>query len=213
VSKFGAQSVPTTTDWMEPERWPDLDWDILTARHGMQRELFDRRVPAGDSKSLEEWREATQAYQAALLQLQIEDLRRCRYSPTGGFAMFAFADAQPAVSWSVLDHRRRPKRGYQALADACRPALPMVDPRTGHVHVANDGRHELTRAAVEVSVDGSVRRFTGDVPADGIAYVGTVDIGDAVDVEAVLEHATTGRVANRYPLLILEAGRLRRRRP
>ena len=37
-------------------------------------------------------------------------------------------------------------------------------------------------------------------------YVGRVDVGDAVDVEVVLEHADVGRVANRYPLLALRAG-------
>ena len=31
VSEFGAQSVPESTDKMEPERWPDLDWDALAA--------------------------------------------------------------------------------------------------------------------------------------------------------------------------------------
>ena len=32
---------------------------------------------------------------------------------------------------------------------------------------------------------------------------------DAVDVEIVLTHADLGRIANRYPLVILEAGRAR----
>ena len=30
VSEFGAQAVPTTADFMQPERWPDLDWDDLS---------------------------------------------------------------------------------------------------------------------------------------------------------------------------------------
>jgi hypothetical protein len=58
-----------------------------------------------------------------------------------------------------------------------------------------------------VSVDGRVRRWSGSVDADAIAYVGRVDLDDAVDVEVVLQHTSTGRVANRYPLLVLEAGR------
>ena len=212
VSKFGAQSVPNTAEWMRPERWPDLDWDEIGYRHGMQREAFTKRVPVDDAKSFDEWQEASQAYQAALLQLQIEDLRRCKYAPTGGFAMFAFADAHPAVSWSVLDHERSPKRAYVALREACRPMLPMVDPRTGNVHVVNDSRRHLAGATVEVVVDGHARHWEGDVPADGIVYVGHVDLGDTVDVETTLVHETFGRVVNRYPLLVLEAGR-RRHRP
>ena len=148
----------------------------------------------------------TQAYQAALLQLQIEDLRRLKYSPTGGFSQFSLADPLPAVSWSVLDHERVPKRGYFAVRDACRPVLPMVEPRAGLVHVVNDTRTDVAGAVLEVSVDGRVTRWTGDIPADGIAFVGRVELADAVDVEAVLEHRDTGRVLNRYPLLALRAG-------
>ncbi len=174
VSELGAQAVPTTAEWMEPERWPDLDWERLAGRHGLQNEVFARRVPAADAKAFDEWRDATQAYQAALLQLQIEDLRRLKYAPTGGLAQFAFADAYPAVSWSVLDHDRVAKRGYAALRDACRPALPMVEPREGLVHVVNDLREPLAGAIVEVEVDGRVTRWTGDVDADSVQYVGRV---------------------------------------
>jgi beta-mannosidase len=207
VSKFGAQSVPGGADWMHPDRWPDLDWDALAHRHGMQREVFAARVPPGDAKSFDEWREETQAYQAALVQLQVEDLRRCKYTPTGGFAVYAFADAHPAVSWAVLDHQRAPKRAYTSLRDACRPVLPMVDPRSGNVHVVNDLREGLPDAVVEVIVDGRVRRWQGDVGPDSITYVGQVQLGDAVDVEATLDHPTVDRIVNRYPLLVLEAGR------
>jgi beta-mannosidase len=207
VTEFGAQAVPDTNAWMEPERWPDLDWDDLFERHALQKRVFDRYVPPADCKSFDEWREATQAYQAALVQLQIEDLRRLKYAPTGGFTHFCFADGHPAVTWSVLDHERVPKRGYAALRDGCRPVLPMVEPRRGLVHVANERREPLADALVEVHVDGRIHRFTGDVEADAVTYVGTVDLADAIDVEVVLEHPVVGRVTNRYPLLVLDACR------
>ena len=205
VSEFGAQAVPTTDDWIDQRAWPQLDWQQLGARHALQRDVFERRVPPGEAKTFEEWRDATQGYQAALVQLQIEDLRRLKYTPAGGFAQFSLADPHPAISWSVLDHERVPKRAYGAMRDACRPVLPMVEPRAGLVHVVNDTRDALRGAVVELSVEGRITRWTGDVPADGIAYVGTVDLADAVDVEIVLEHDRVGRVVNRYPLLILRA--------
>ena len=39
VSEFGAQAVPTAADFMEPKRWPDLDWERLagTSRHAAAR--------------------------------------------------------------------------------------------------------------------------------------------------------------------------------
>jgi beta-mannosidase len=207
VSAFGAQSVPATADWMAPERWPELDWETLAARHGMERDAFDAHVPPGEAKSFAEWRDATQAYQAALLQLQIEDLRRCSGAPAGGFAAFAFADPGPAVGFGVLDHARVPKRAFAALRDACRAVLPMVEPRRGLVHVVNDTPAALEGVEVEVTVDGRVRRWQGDAAAHGVTFVGRVDLGDAVDVEVVLTHPHAGRVVNRYPLVILEAGR------
>ena len=42
---------------------------------------------------------------------------------------------------------------------------------------------------------------------DAVVFVGCADLDDAVDVEVVLVHVDVGRVANRYPLLIVEAGR------
>ncbi len=207
VSAFGAQAVPEHADWMQPERWPDLDWEALAAHHGMDRGAFDAHVPPADAKTFEEWRDASQAYQAALLQLQIEDLRRCRGNPCAGFAMFTLVDPAPAVGFGVLDHERTPKRGYAALRDACRPVLATVDPRNGAVHVVNDTRTDLAEVVVELTVDGRTRRFGGDVPADTIVFVGNVDLTDAVDVEVLLTHPEHGRVRNRYPLLLLEAGR------
>ena len=81
----------------------------------------------------------TQAYQAALLQLQIEDLRRLKYSPTGGFAMFSLADPQPLASWSVLDHDREPKRGV--LRGARRVPPGARDGRTACRTRARRQRH------------------------------------------------------------------------
>ena len=146
VSAFGAQSVPV-------ERGVDASRALARARLGGARgpatgwssTPFAEHVPPADAKSFDEWRDATQAYQAALLQLQIEDLRRCKGDPNGGFAVFAFADPSPAVGFGVLDHERLPKRAYAAVRDACRAVLPMVDPRTGNVHVVNDSR-EVDRA-------------------------------------------------------------------
>ncbi len=101
---------------MEPERWPELDWDRLFEHHACQKEIFDRVVPPADFATFDAWRTATQAYQAALVQLQIEDLRRLKHAPTGGFCHFCFADGHPAVTWSVLDHERGEKSGYAAFA-------------------------------------------------------------------------------------------------
>src|SRR5207248_1002788 len=210
VSEFGAQAVPEAAEFMEPARWPDLDWAHLSARHNLQPQHFQRFVPPDEYATFDDWRAATQAYQAALIQLQIEDLRRLRHRPTGGFLHFCFADGHPGVTWSVLDHDRLPKAGHAALAAACRSLLAMFDPRTGHVHVANELRRSYPGAEVEVRFDGGpAQRFGGDLPADSLVYVGTVELPPSPRHAAVvLRHPELDAVENRYGPALLGAAAL-----
>lgn len=190
VTEFGAQAVPDTDDFMEPERWPDLDWERLAHTHGLQKLIFDKRVPPADHPTFDAWRAATQTYQADLIRFHVETLRRLKYRPTGGFAQFCFADAHPAVSWSVLDHERRPKAGYQALRDACRPVivaadrLPAVlvagDTHALDVHVVSDLRvaiEDIEVTALLTWTGGQQRwRFGGQIEADTCVRVGTLPV-------------------------------------
>jgi beta-mannosidase len=199
VTEFGAQAVPESAAFMEPARWPDLDWDHLFEHHACQKHVFDRVVPPALFDTFEAWRDATQHYQAALVQLQVEDIRRLAHAPAGGFCQFCFADGHPAVTWSVLDHERRSKAGHAALRDACRSVLPMLEPRRGQVHVANQLRTDLDDVEVEAHVDGQVRRFAGDVAAGAVAYVGAVHLDRRTgSVELVARHPAVGEVRNRY---------------
>jgi beta-mannosidase len=199
VTEFGAQAVPGTAGFMHPERWPDLDWDDLFEHHACQKRYFDQHVPPALFDSFPAWRDATQHYQAALIQLQIEDLRRLRHDPTGGFCHFCFADGHPAVTWSVLDHERVPKAGYYALRDACRTVLPMLEPRSGQLHVVNEARTAYDGVVVEALVDGRRSAWTGDLPADAIAYLGRLEVPvDAQHVVLTLRHPELENVTNGY---------------
>ncbi|MEY2406399.1 MAG: beta-mannosidase [Acidimicrobiaceae bacterium] len=190
VTEFGAQAVPDDASFCEPERWPDLDWDRLGHRHALQKRIFDRYVPPADFATFDEWRVATQQYQATVIKHHIETLRRLKYSPTGGFAQFCFGDGMPAVTWAVLGHDRQPKLGYAALAAACEPVIVVADrlPAVVHpgdalaldVHVVSD-RHEALAACSVTAVlrwDGGEEtwRWGGDVPADSCVRVGTAPI-------------------------------------
>ena len=208
VTEFGAQAVPESAGFMEPERWPKLDWDRLFEHHACQKLVFDRLVPPDDFETFDVWRAATQTYQAALVQLQVEDLRRLKYAPTGGFCHFCFADGHPAVTWSVLDHERTAKRGYGALRDACRPVLPMLEPRGGLVHVVNERRDAPGAAVIEVTGDGRrLGRFSGDIAPDAVTFIGRVDLDGVSEASVTLEHPALGRVENRYGAALLASVR------
>ena len=188
VSEFGAQAVPTTTDFMDPERWPDLDWDELGRRYALQKPIFDRRVPPAEFETFAQWQAATQRYQADLIRFHVETVRRLKYRPNGGFCQFDFADSRPGVTWSVVDHQREPKLGYDALAAACAPVIVVADrpdaeyrcgaPIALDVHVVSDLRTAIAGATVTARLgwrDGEHRwRWQGDIPADDCVRVGTV---------------------------------------
>jgi beta-mannosidase len=211
VGELGAQAVPCTSDFMEPERWPNLDWDRLATHYCMQKSIFDDLVPPSDYATFEAWRDASQAYQARLVSFQVESLRRLRFRPTGGFAVFLLNDSQPAVSWSLLDHERVPKAAYQALRQACAPVLvaadwPAPSYRPGatmalEVHVVNDLLEELEGAVVEARLawPGGVRKwlFGGNVPANSVSFVGTLNA--RLPQLASLEADTGGNSAEASP--------------
>jgi beta-mannosidase len=202
VSEFGAQAVPAAdasgdgAAFCEPERWPHLDWARLGERHNLQKARFDRYVPPAAFASFDEWRAATQGYQAELIRRQVEVLRRLKYRPTGGFAQFCLADGHPGVTWSVLDHERRPKLGYESLRDACRPVIVVADRLPASVtpgdalaldvHVVSDLRVAVDDARVTARLDwpGGCHEWSwsGDIPADACVRVGTLQ---AVVPEAV----------------------------
>jgi beta-mannosidase len=188
VSEFGAQAVPTNADFMDPERWPNLDWERLGTRHSLQKWLFDKYVPPADHATFDGWRDATQQYQATVLKHHIETLRRLKYRPTGGFCLFSFGEAYPAVAWGVLDHERAPKAGYDAVREACAPVIVVADrPAATYepgralaldVHVVSDLRLPLDGAEVTATLawPGGEQRWQwgGDVPADSCERVGTI---------------------------------------
>jgi beta-mannosidase len=189
VSEFGAQAVPPEAGFMHPERWPDLDWAHLEAHHVLQRAILERRVPSGPHRTFDGWRAATQNYQAQVLRHHIEALRRLKYRPTGGFCLFMFADPQPAVSWSILDHERNPKAGYHAVAAACAPVIvtatrPAAGYRAGDdlaldLHAISDLRRPLTGAVARATLTwpgGSQSwRYTGDIGADSCVRIGRIE--------------------------------------
>ena len=81
------------------------------------------------------------AYQAALIQYQVEHLRRLRSAGCAGYIHFWLVDLVPQVGCGVLDACRLPKGGYAALQRASQPlqvALEYTDRRPIALWVFND---------------------------------------------------------------------------
>lgn len=186
VSEFGAQAVPDSPVGIDASRWPELDVEHLRDVLGAEVDVLFARVPPADHPTFDDWRRATQAYQAEVVRHHVESLRRLKYRPTGGFCVFALNDPAPAVSYALLDHERVPKAAFDALATACAPVIVVADRPPDivvpgdeldlAVHVVNDRRDELAPAVVHASAswNGGTRRwsFAGDVPADECVRAG-----------------------------------------
>lgn len=216
VGEFGAQSVPDSDDFMNPERWPELDWQHLAEHYGLAIDPIARHVPPFAYDDFASWKRATQQHQAEVLRHQIESLRRLKYQPTGGFCFLALNDPAPAIGWGVLDHERHPKLAYAAVVEACRPVIVVADrlPNTvtagGHlaldVHVVSDLRKALreVRCTATLRWPGGLHQWAwvGDVPPDSCVRVGTVqfvvpDAPGELWLDLIVEHPAVA-VTNRY---------------
>ncbi|MCC5947362.1 MAG: hypothetical protein JJT89_02810 [Nitriliruptoraceae bacterium] len=204
LTEFGGQALPSieTIREIDPElSWPP-DWALL-AHHNFQ---FEETFDVAGVELGADWHEFianSQLHQADLLQYGIEQYRRAKYAALGGMFQFMFFDVWPAVTWSVLDHARRPKLGYEITKRAYQPVLVGAeldrtvrslrrldtgDPIPFEVRpwVVNDLHRPLTacRASVRiVAADGaSVLEVEGtssfDVPSDGV-----VSEVDAIAIE------------------------------
>jgi beta-mannosidase len=197
VSEFGAESVPLGLADAPALRaqdlrgnWPDLDWDRIDEAHGYDRDTFETLFPPAAFPTFDEWANASQLYQAHLLKVQIETLRRLKYRPTGGFCFASLVDAAPLISTSVVDHERVSKLAADAVRSACSPVVVIADALPAYVapgnrldadvHVVSDRRAGIDFAVVDVAATWpggrSDWRFGGPIPADDVVKVGTVQL-------------------------------------
>ncbi len=156
------------------------------------------------------------AKQPHTIKATIETLRRLKYRPTGGFMFHALADVPSAsvgdahddgggttnettnkpapdrTGFGVLDGLRRPKPGWQALVEACKPLIVVADQLPAEVrasdtlalavHVMNDTREatgELRLHARIVDSGGDViyrQGWTGTADADECVLVGHLEL-------------------------------------
>jgi beta-mannosidase len=111
-----------------------------------------------------------QAYQARLLKYQIEWYRVTRFEPCGGYIQFMLVDLYPQVGCGVLDPRRRPKAGFQALKSASQPVHVLMEHTASGpeaIWVVND----LTRPLLGCLVEWQVLDQQGETVTRGSAHV------------------------------------------
>ncbi|HJT23578.1 MAG TPA: glycoside hydrolase family 2 TIM barrel-domain containing protein [bacterium] len=126
-SEFGAQALPDMDSlkktFSKKELWPP-DWKAWALHDFQYHQTFNvAKVEMG--KSLPEFVNNSQKYQAYLLKEYIQSFRLKKYKPMNGYFQFMFVDCWPSITWSVVDYFRKPKQGYFALQTVSQPLLPV----------------------------------------------------------------------------------------
>ena len=132
VSEVGAQALPNANSpvWRHLNRgWPVADDDESWRYAGYQPAEWARSGigPPSTHPSRDACVRASQEYQAHLLRFAIDRFRRQKFAHCGGVLLFQLVDSFPAITASIVDHARRPKRAYRAVAEAFTPLLLTID--------------------------------------------------------------------------------------
>ncbi|HKC20491.1 MAG TPA: glycoside hydrolase family 2 TIM barrel-domain containing protein [Candidatus Dormibacteraeota bacterium] len=133
VTAFGAQSLPDVDSpaWKGiGARWPVADDDAGWRHAGFQYVNWAERgvgLPSAH-RTLEDYVEASQSYQADVVRYAAEHLRTRKLEQCWGAFVFHLVDPFPGIGPGLLDGARRPKLALQALAEAFKPTRLIVDP-------------------------------------------------------------------------------------
>jgi beta-mannosidase len=131
VTEFGAQGIPEKESLakflgkgsIETPDWND--WEYHCYQYNQTNHIA--QIPFG--KSVDEYIENSQTYQAELIKNAINFYRRKKNNGITGIFQFMFIDCWPSITWSVIDHYRKKKKGFYALKEAYQPVYVSVGMR------------------------------------------------------------------------------------
>ena len=133
VTAFGAQSLPHADSpvWQEIEtRWPAADDEPSWRHAGFQPVNWAERgagLPSSH-QSLESYIEASQQYQAELVEFAAEHMRTRKFESCWGAFAYHLVDPFPGIGFGLMDGARRPKLALAALARAFQPTRVILEP-------------------------------------------------------------------------------------
>src|SRR5712692_4372983 len=133
VTAFGAQSLPAVDSpgWEGIEkRWPVADDEPAWRHAGFQPVNWAERgagLPSSH-RALEEYVEASQAYQADLIQFAAEHLRTRKFESCWGAFAYHMVDPHNGIGFGLLDGARVAKPALIALTEAFKATRVIIEP-------------------------------------------------------------------------------------
>jgi beta-mannosidase len=204
VTAFGAQSLPDADSpvWQEIEtRWPAADDEPSWRHSGFQPVNWAERgagLPSSH-QSLESYVEASQQYQAELVEFAAEHMRTRKFESCWGAFAYHLVDPFPGIGFGLMDSARRPKPALAALTRAFQPTRVILEPLAfeagrpfgilqkpdvpfaARLVIVNDDPEVSGRGSIRWSVSreraaggGGVKRLRDAMQRK--SYAGTVDV-------------------------------------
>jgi beta-mannosidase len=133
VTAFGAQSLPAPDSpaWKKiDKRWPVADDEPAWRHAGFEPINWAERgvgLPSAH-KTLEEYVEASQQYQAELVRFIAEHLRTRKFEHCWGAFVDHLVDPFCGIGAGLLDGARHPKQALGALTEAFKATRLIIDP-------------------------------------------------------------------------------------
>lgn len=227
VTEYGSLAPPDEPTLRAIIPADAIAYDTPSARrtwafHDFQHNETRTNIGVLPSDGLDRYVATAQAYQANLLQVATEAYRRGRAARPGGLPadggplitgiqQFTAVEGWESLTWAVLDHLRRPKPGYHALARAMAPLLvsaelldgrgrPAPRPRSGRVirlrgWLINDLPHPVPPATLRWTISaiadprlpGGAAAATSDAPDEAVEAVGELAVaGSGPDSSTIL---------------------------
>jgi beta-mannosidase len=224
VSEFGAQSFPNLESCLKfmDSDVSKIDWNFMTERHQFQQGILEHSLPWREVQKLEELIQLTQSYQIAFNRFYIDRLRCRKYRPTGGIVPFMFHDPNPAISFSIVDYWREPKRSYEALRLAFSPQYvfallaqdhyPAGRPIDLPIYVVNDHHRDVpVELTARLLAPGGAELATVQrsltLPADCMALEAerlrlTPDTPGTYHLRLALQNADGPRIEQEYAIVV-----------
>jgi beta-mannosidase len=127
VTEFGAQGLPSVESLSKFLKSVEPPYDYAEWRyHNFQPDQTFNIAGVEPGKSLAEFVENSQNYQAKLLKFAIHQYRRRKGKGITGAFQFFFMDCWQSITWSVVDYFGVPKKGYESVKSGFDPLLLSV---------------------------------------------------------------------------------------
>lgn len=193
ITEFGAQALPdyatlvsiVSNDYLVPKKdKAKKKWEY----HNFQ---FDWNAKNGIKfkGSVQKLINDSQTYQHDLIKYAAEMLRLQKYNGTTAIYQFMFNEGWPSMNWGIVDYRRHPKPGYEALKLAFSPVLPIIK-KTGNtltLYVVNDTLKTFERTTLTYRVGSQSKTFYPNVRADSVTEVKTLPLTHDASITLHLE--------------------------